>query len=262
MNTESEKERRIIKDLMTHVSSLDDIGLLNGKMGIALYFFYLARHSDNDVYEQFASDLFDEVFESVSQNIFPNFDTGITGIGWAVEYLIQNRFIAGDSDDILEEADSKVELFFIYGDGTLDTISSIAYYYIARLNYRIEDETTYAVLSIKHKVILLIDMLEQLIIANGGSEEIAYLLDELHKLNIFNYKIEKLKQFIGPYEYGFLIPRMKKMQLSEIEAKLRSADTNSIYAGFDMDSVPENERWGLKNGICGIGFSKLLLNCI
>ena len=37
-----------------------------------------------------------------------NLETGLCGIGWGIEYLIQNGFMEGDSNEILTEIDKKV----------------------------------------------------------------------------------------------------------------------------------------------------------
>ena len=37
-----------------------------------------------------------------------DFEDGLAGIGWGIEYLVQNKFAEGDTDEILEEIDNKV----------------------------------------------------------------------------------------------------------------------------------------------------------
>ena len=46
-----EKLRKTADYQMLHASFNPDIGLLNGRMGIILFFFHYARHTGNSAYE-------------------------------------------------------------------------------------------------------------------------------------------------------------------------------------------------------------------
>lgn len=37
-----------------------------------------------------------------------DFCSGLSGVGWGVEYLIQNKFVDADSDELLEDIDAKI----------------------------------------------------------------------------------------------------------------------------------------------------------
>jgi hypothetical protein len=45
--------RRLIDMLLLHSSFIDNLGLLNGKTGIAVFFYHLARQTGNSVYEDY-----------------------------------------------------------------------------------------------------------------------------------------------------------------------------------------------------------------
>lgn len=83
-------------------------GLMQGNTGLCLFFYHLARNTNNHDYEQLADDLLDKVFENLSTSAFADFENGLSGIGWGIEYLVQNGFTEGDTDEILEEVDNKV----------------------------------------------------------------------------------------------------------------------------------------------------------
>lgn len=51
--------------------------------------------------------MLEEVIQELHSDLPIRFSDGLCGIGWGVEYLIQNAFIAGDSDEILEDLDQK-----------------------------------------------------------------------------------------------------------------------------------------------------------
>ncbi len=98
---------RLAKQLLKE-SFTDNIGLLNGKMGLAIFFFQYGRHSGDKLYETFAGDLLDEVFEEISARTPLDFKSGLCGIGWSIVYLINNKFLDGDPNEILEELDKIV----------------------------------------------------------------------------------------------------------------------------------------------------------
>lgn len=243
---------------MLHSTSITDIGLLHGKIGIAIYFHHLARQSGKAVFSEFADELIDQVTESLSNETPFDFEIGITGIGWAVEYLIQNGFVEADADDILEEFDSKVNQVLIHSEKDLATTLAIGHYLNARLRYRTDDEENQRVLDLKFQTILYIDELERQIYKTEPTAEIAYLLAELHKLNIYNHKIEKLQRHIGEFECDYLFPMVERLTSEQIDELLSAKDIPSKYAGYDLTDIPEEQRWGLLNGIAGIGLQKLI----
>lgn len=101
---------RTVKMLLAQ-SFTGNIGLLRGRTGLAIVFFYWARLSGDERYAAFAGQLLDEVLEEIRPNMSLGFRDGLCGIGWGLYYLIRNGFIEGDADDILEELDAIVASF-------------------------------------------------------------------------------------------------------------------------------------------------------
>ena len=99
---------RIARYLMLHGSFTQNIGLLNGKMGVVLFFYRYFRHAKNKPYNDFAGILLDEVYKEIHREIPLNFSDGLCGIGWAIEYLIRNSFVQGNPDEVLEEFDRRI----------------------------------------------------------------------------------------------------------------------------------------------------------
>ena len=87
---------------------MNDLGLYHGKMGIVLFFAHYARYTGEAMYDDFAGELLDEVYEEIHTDLPINFEYGLCGIGWGIEYLFQNRFIEGDSNSVLEDVDKKI----------------------------------------------------------------------------------------------------------------------------------------------------------
>lgn len=100
--------QQIANHLIINSSFLTDLSLFHGKTGIVLFFYEYARYTNNPVYEEFAGELLDEIFDEVHDGISVNFENGLSGIGWGILYLLKNKFIAGNPNDILEDIDMKI----------------------------------------------------------------------------------------------------------------------------------------------------------
>lgn len=83
-------------------------GLLHGNMGLCIFYYHLFRQTRNADCEEIAEKLLDKVFEGLSCTESTDFEWGLAGIGWGIEYLIQNNFVEGDPNEILEEIDDRV----------------------------------------------------------------------------------------------------------------------------------------------------------
>jgi lantibiotic modifying enzyme len=83
-------------------------GLFHGNTGLSIFFYHHAKSTNNPEYELIADDLLDKVFANINTSASVDFENGLAGIGWGIEYLVQNGFAEGDTDEILEEVDNKV----------------------------------------------------------------------------------------------------------------------------------------------------------
>lgn len=101
--------RRIADYLVINASFTCSLGLFHGKMGIVIFFYHYARYSHNPVYEEFADELLGEVYEDIYVDIPVNFENGLSGIGWAIEYLKQQGFVEGDTTSALEDLNLEVK---------------------------------------------------------------------------------------------------------------------------------------------------------
>ncbi|WP_165026674.1 lanthionine synthetase LanC family protein [Dysgonomonas sp. ZJ279] len=103
-------KQRLIHHLMLNSGFCKELGLLEGKMGIAITFYLLSKETDNNTYECFAGDLLDEVLNKLNKRMPIGLKSGLSGIGWGVEYLIQNNFVEADSSDICIEINRSIML--------------------------------------------------------------------------------------------------------------------------------------------------------
>lgn len=131
-----EKElKRIAQYLLLHGSATSDIGLLNGKMGICLFFYHYSRLTGNEIYKMYAEDILDEIYSEINIYTPVNFRNGLCGIAWGICYLKHNKFVEADLDIVLKKLDTVILERNIrrISDISLETgLKGIAYYVLSR----------------------------------------------------------------------------------------------------------------------------------
>lgn len=126
---------KISKHIMLYSCSTLNIGLINGKMGAIIYFYCLARYTRKHIYSEFAKELLEQLYEIININHTTCFGDGLAGIAWGIDFLMINKFIYADSDDILEELDDqilKINLNNIDNPSLLYGLEGYAFYVMSR----------------------------------------------------------------------------------------------------------------------------------
>lgn len=135
-NSQSEYLTKLVEYLILNNVNVINNGLYHGKMGIAICLCEYARYVNDDTYLDLAGDLLDEIFSEMDMDVPANFQNGVCGIGWGIEYLIQQKYMSGNSDEILEEFDARVMQIDInrITDFSIETgLGGIALYIITRM---------------------------------------------------------------------------------------------------------------------------------
>lgn len=181
--------QRIARYLMLHTSFTDNIGLLDGKMGVVLFFMNYSRYTNCKRYEKFAGELLDEIYDEINIDCSANFGNGLAGIAWGIEYLIRNRFVKAESNEILKELDDRIlerDVRRVKDTSVESGLKGIAYYTISRCAEReysltFYDYITELVQTLKvttekdHELELLTATLQDIINKNKTSNEIDFL---------------------------------------------------------------------------------------
>ena len=100
--------KKIFNHLLLNVSYLNDYGLYYGKTGCLLFLARYAHRHENDINDEVVSELIDDIFSAVPKISSLSMQRGICGIGWGVEYILQNELLEGDSDEILGDLDKLI----------------------------------------------------------------------------------------------------------------------------------------------------------
>ena len=126
--------RQISDILVMNGGFLDNPGLYTGETGLLLFFSRYARFSQNDLYFDYAYELYEKIQNRIHISSLINYKQGLAGIGSAVEYLVQNGFFNADTDEVLEDFDRRI--FFTYNLPYLseNEIVEIGYYAQWRLS--------------------------------------------------------------------------------------------------------------------------------
>jgi len=194
-----------------NASFTDNLGLLNGKMGIAIFFYQYARYTGNKVYEDYAGELIDEIYSDIRQDCPIN---ELMGVGWGIEYLTKNKYVVTDTDEALFDIDKYVFQSSISRPiliGSSNDIFTYGLYYISRLGIYNKNLNNLSTLLKQHHVIHLIDECERLLVQkqfkNFGYNSLSintinsflWFLLEANKLNVFPVKVEKILCNIQEY---------------------------------------------------------------
>lgn len=99
---------QILHVLLLNSKFLSDFGLFTGKTGLAIAFAHLYRRTPDSIYDDCLGELLDDIMQKTHKGLDTDFASGFAGIGWGVEYLLQNAFVEGKAIDVCEELDLKI----------------------------------------------------------------------------------------------------------------------------------------------------------
>ena len=107
MDKEKELLQQIANMLFINTQRVNQYGLLQGKLGIAIFFYHYARYTGDERYNDFPNEYVEYIYEKLGKDSFENFADGLSGIGWGIDYIIKEGFVDAD-DDMLEKVDEEV----------------------------------------------------------------------------------------------------------------------------------------------------------
>lgn len=162
----SQRLQQIANVLLINSSFIDNLGLLNGKMGIAIFFYQYARFTNSEIYEKYAGELIDEIYEEISFATPIDFASGLTGIGWGIEYLVQNGFVEANTDEAMAEFDNHIfraTMQFPISIHNQTELFGFGLFYLARLKGREQDNDNLQTVKKKQLLIYMMDECERLL---------------------------------------------------------------------------------------------------
>jgi len=263
------KLHEIYKLLQVHYQETEDIGVLAGSSGIALFFFYYSKFTQKEEAADLGAEVITNIINQLNKGYSsPYFCSGIAGAGWAIELLEEEEYIELDTDILLADLDDflvkampeeDTRNFYDFLHGLL----GIAFYFLKRFQ-----KTKSSALKEKYKNLLhgILDKLQEtsqekentikwesflihnktvsgynLSLAHGMSSIINFL-SRVAKYDEFKAKVERL-----------LRPAVNYMLSTEIKDPLVS----SCFPAWVIKGETEQQssRLGWCYGDIGIGIS-------
>lgn len=102
------QEQRMLHQVVIHANDVPASGLFDGQMGIVLALSEYARAHKLRPLKIAINFLLDQVLDNLFTEMPLDFASGLTGIGWGVEYLLQKKFQRGQGADICAAIDQKL----------------------------------------------------------------------------------------------------------------------------------------------------------
>lgn len=92
------------------------LGLYDGCAGMMINDFLLYRYTCDEAYLQRSHQLLEHIFANIGGATSINFADGVTGIGWAVEFLAQQGFLDLNTNELLEDVDGVLYNLVVFSD--------------------------------------------------------------------------------------------------------------------------------------------------
>jgi hypothetical protein len=211
--------------------------LFHGKTGLSVFFYQLAQKTGDPGYIKIADDLLDSVFTNMTSLSPADFENGFAGIGFGIEYLVQNNFVEGDTDVILEEIDNKV--FRVLNEESINSfeltngLTGYLFYLISRLKNKTEPLSMAQQIN-RELLILSINKIYDLVtvqfplIVKDICFDLAWKfpvmligLNEAYSLNVYNQKINCIiRQWLPNLEAYIPSMHINRLYLSVVLRQL------------------------------------------
>lgn len=99
---------KIADYLLLKSSSMYDIGLFHGKMGVVLALYLYADKYADETMRDYAWELFQQVYDGVHADMPIGLERGLAGIGYGTSLLRKRGLVECDLNDILVDIDHKI----------------------------------------------------------------------------------------------------------------------------------------------------------
>ena len=145
MITDKEVLRQLMNIISINFQQDVKVGLMKGKMGMAILFYHYARYTGNKRHEYFPNEYMELVEKFFGVSTTKNIIEGIAGVGWGIDYMIKKEFIDADGDEVLENLDQLMKI--ADNDNFLEDVEAIlplfskGIYFLQRSNLQMVNES-------------------------------------------------------------------------------------------------------------------------
>lgn len=228
---------RIGKTIQQNMSIPNNPGLMHGSTGLSIFLYNLGKKNGNPEFIKTADKILDTIFNNLEANVPLDFENGLAGIGWGIEYLIQNNFVEGNPDEILEDIDNKV--FRILNEESITSfeitngLTGYLFYLIGRLK-TISSPDSIAQRINKELFILTINKIYDVV-----TPQFPYIVKEICFDITWRYAVllRGLRDAFRLNIYNEKIICMIKQWLPNLEAYLPSMHINRLYLALVLKQI-------------------------
>jgi len=246
---------RIVKSLEKSVLTTSNLGLHGGLMGISLFFFYYSRFNSDERYENLAYEILETILNKIDiDTTESNYTCGIAGIGSGIDFLLKEKFIETDSEDIFEDFDNVIfediiqipKLDYSFQTGLI----GLCNYFIHHQNKKTEEVIKFTLDQLcsgfaihgfpKHPVETVFLMPSEIL------QDVKLFLCKIEKLKIQEEQTDLLKSHVENFEKKYSVlqsncPEYYKIQYLRkaigFENKLPSKDKLNEYLTYLSDKA-------------------------
>jgi hypothetical protein len=255
--TKDETVRKMVGLLLRNAEKTNSTGLYNGKTGLSFSLFVASKYLQDESVEDIAYQLLQESLIIRANDT--GFEGGLSGIGYALLYLIENEYLEADFDEIFgEQYETVIKSFETIEKEPLRLVNSlqVIYFLSKRRVVKKEDERIEKIIK---KIFEGLELF--LTIQFHDFTDIHYINRKADVLNIYSVYL-KLVDYSGYSHFS-------RVLLEDYAALYRKAQiVSSLETGFYLSRIVEkysitgyediiNEN--IANGINNIHISTLSL---
>lgn len=192
--------------LIEAIEKQEIMGLLYGKIGIAIYSFCNANNNSSLLNTSLGQELTALTCEKINDRMDFSLSYGLAGIGIGLDYLIKQSYVEGNVDEVLEEIDNllfKKAAYISNNDEKVEMLSliEVLFYLSFRFENGLKNKVNRAIF--EDLVIKLINYIYINRTEDLYNEPIPFslynplalflrVLARFHKLGIYTFRIEKI----------------------------------------------------------------------
>jgi hypothetical protein len=100
--------RKLVDYILLNAYSVRSAGFYNGKAGLSLCLFEVSKCLNDEIIEEHAFELLQESIVLINKEDEISFENGLAGSGFVLHYLIENRIINANFDELFGEQTEKI----------------------------------------------------------------------------------------------------------------------------------------------------------
>ena len=175
------------------------------------FFFHYAYYAKIELFEDYAVEIIEQIQKTIHQDSPVDYGRGLAGIGVGIEYLAQNKFLDINTNEILEDFDSKIACEIAYkhhnNSGLCDGLTGLGkYLYFRLVNQQILCNEINLIAN-RQSIMRIVAKIEETITsADHYLPDILLLLYKLYPLGICNSKIDYcINKFQATFSTSFIL---------------------------------------------------------